>query len=156
MSPSPAPESSPSPDGRSWSWGPRWPLAQVATWVRIALIAAAVLTLSGIWVWTASEDTGDYGAVYERYNDALVAGDFPAAWGLVCASDREDATIEEFVERFRAATASTGELESWSRLRGGPEWHGTRGSEQRRPEIVEEAAGRHCVRFTGNPLGKRF
>lgn len=91
----------------------------------------------------------------ERYNDALVADDLDAAWGLICPSDREDSSLEEFREAFRAVVAPLGGLESWSRLRGGPEWHGPNGSEQRNPEIIEEG-GQHCVRFTSNPLGEPF
>jgi hypothetical protein len=108
-----------------------------------------------IWAFLFWDRSGGKGDVYERYNDALIADDVGAAWGLLCREVREDMPLDEFEERLTVALRTVGELESWSRLRGGAEWHGTRADERRRPEVVD-GADHSCVRIGGNPLGNRF
>lgn len=94
--------------------------------------------------------------VYSRYNDALVDGDLQLAWALGCASDRRDVSLDEFVGLFEQALQPLGgELQSWGRLRGGPEWYGGSGSIKSLPPI-QKVDGHYCVRLGGNPLGDPF
>lgn len=93
--------------------------------------------------------------IYTEYNDALVAEDLTLAWSLGCPEDQSEVDLSEFAALYRSAIASLGELTRWDRLRGGAEWHGTKGTTKRLPTI-EEVAGHYCVRLGGNPLGTSF
>jgi hypothetical protein len=127
--------------------GPVGVLGVIALWVGFSFGAN--------WLFFWRDDGDDFPFVYDRYNDALVAGDPAAAWGLTCRSDRQRVSLEEFEQRLEQALRPLGELESWSRLRGGPGWHGSRDNDHRLPDIVEED-GHHCVRIGNNPLGDPF
>ncbi len=119
----------------------------------LGLLGGAVrLGIAGVVIWAFFfwDRDDDGGFVYDRYNDALVAGDVGAAWGLTCPEDRETVSLDDFERRVARALRPLGELESWSRLRGGPEWHGTLADEQRRPEIVDDG-DQPCVRIDANP-----
>lgn len=145
----------PEPRDRFSGWAARR-VARTAGWrIGLALIILAVLwNVMGLVLFFA-DHSDEQPVVYDRYNDALVSGDLAAAWGLGCRSDRDAVPLPEFVTRFERAVASLGALESWSRLRGGPGWNGSKGSENRRPRIVD-VDGHKCVRLGPNPLGEPF
>lgn len=125
---------------------------------RFVLILVLLLVCFNIFglmvIRTSRED--EQRVVYARYNDALVDGDFPLAWALGCAIDRVDLSLIDFIDLVEDAVQPLGgELQSWTRLRGGPEWHGASASVQRRPPI-HKVNGKYCVRLGGNPLGEAF
>ena len=125
-----------------------WQLAgAVVAWT---IAVALVVLVAFRWPGPSEE-----GFVYERYNDSIVAGDIGAAWGLGCASSRSDVAFTEFEDLVKSALSSTGHLQSWRRLRGGPLWVGTRAEEKRNPSMKEEF-GQACVVLGGNPLGDPF
>ncbi len=128
----------------------------MAGWrIGLALILIAVLWNGLIIMVFFLDHSDEQPVVYERYNDALVAGDLAAAWGLGCRPDRDAVSLVEFTTRFARAVGPLGRLESWSKLRGGPGWNGTDGNENRRPRI-SDVEGHKCVRLGDNPLGEPF
>lgn len=145
----------PEPRDRFSGWAARR-VARTAGWrIGLALIIFAVLWNAVILVLIFVDHSDEQPVVYVRYNDALVSGDLAVAWGLGCRPDRDGVPLMEFTARFERAVASLGTLESWSRLRGGPGWNGSKGSENRRPRI-DEVDGHKCVRLGPNPLGEPF
>ena len=123
--------------------------------IAAGMVAWTVAVALAVLVPFRGPGTSEKGFVYERYNDSIVAGDVAAAWGLGCVSSRSEITLVEFEELLISALSSTGRLESWGRLRGGPKWFGDRAQEQRIPSMKEEF-GHSCVVLGGNPLGDPF
>ena len=93
--------------------------------------------------------------IYEEYNDALVDNDLGFAWSLGCPADRIATSLPEFTALYEEALRPLGDLVSWSRLRGGAEWIGSKGSTKGLPDI-DKVDGAYCVRLGGSPLGDPF
>jgi hypothetical protein len=123
-------------------------------------LGVAIFTLVVVWnalilVLVFVDHSDEEPVIVARYNDALVAADLESAWGLGCRQDRSQTSLDEFVTLYESAVAPLGGLESWGRLRGGPEWSGPSGSQQRVPSLTK-VDGHWCVRLGGNPLGEPF
>ena len=117
---------------------------------------ALVVGFTALNAWlTFSYRRDDEGYVYTRYNDALVAGDWAGAWGMGCRSDRDRVDLDAFEKMAEQAVRPLGGLDSWDRLRGGAEWNGPDGTQNRLPH-VDDIDGQACAHFGDNPLGEPF
>jgi hypothetical protein len=131
----------------------RW-VARLPGWSIVIAVVAIVAAWNVVIFWSF-RGTSDRGFVNTRYNDALVDGDLAGAWALGCADDRSRVSLEEFATLVADAVEPLGGLTGWSRLRGGPEWHGRDGDVQRSPSIRSDD-GHSCVGLGGDPLGEPF